>query len=467
MSSFSLTFQKYSSFCVHFYSIAPGEARNIKATGVQLHALGIQLGKDIGYTNNNSDTYLTDAQVRARMSLLASTGLYQDAASASDVQKYLKEQANSVVSTFNTVNNGVISDPLGTQFIYNGTNADVTSVGSSGLSVLPTAQMTNNSLSLSNVTLGKNQEIQIHYQIRLNTESSNFVPEHWYQMNGRTTFTPNGSNPDNIVDFGIPSAKGLGVTLNFTKIWEEYDNDSSGRPQNVTFEVQRNKTTMPNVWQKGYINVLGTKEQNTWIQTSNKISEQKNGSSTLWLPKYNTQGEEIKYTITNETAVPGYDSTKVNDVTYKNTKQFIPLSLEITKENGLGEKLKGAKFKLIDSKETEILGEVDSSGTIFTYKNLKVGKYYLQEVEAPEGYAILKKNMMIEILTNGLVKVDNESVKVENHTIKLTVNNQKVGTLPATGGPGYGVYWILSFILFTLFLIMGIVYLLRIKNNSK
>lgn len=75
--------------------------------------------------------------------------------------------------------------------------------------------------------------------------------------------------------------------------------------------------------------------------------------------------------------------------------------------------------------------------------------------------------MMIEILTNGLVKVDNESVKVENHTIKLTVNNQKVGTLPATGGPGYGVYWILSFILFTLFLIMGIVYLLRRKNNSK
>ncbi|MCB6617393.1 hypothetical protein, partial [Ruminococcus sp. 210702-SL.1.03] len=74
-------------------------------------------------------------------------------------------QANSVVSSFNTIINGTISDPLGTQFNYNGTTAELKSVGSSALTSTPTVQMENNELNVTGINLGKNQEIQIHYQV--------------------------------------------------------------------------------------------------------------------------------------------------------------------------------------------------------------------------------------------------------------------------------------------------------------
>ncbi|MGR8838628.1 VWA domain-containing protein, partial [Leuconostoc falkenbergense] len=52
-----------------------GEARIAKNSGTELHALGIQIGAD--------KNYLTKDQVRDKMLLLASSGLYQDANSAS------------------------------------------------------------------------------------------------------------------------------------------------------------------------------------------------------------------------------------------------------------------------------------------------------------------------------------------------------------------------------------------------
>ncbi|MDG6111537.1 VWA domain-containing protein [Lactococcus formosensis] len=456
---YSYTATGYTIF--NTWAATLGEARNIKAKGIELHTLGIQLGKDIGYTNDNSNTYLTQEQVRARTSLLASTGLYQDAATASDVQKYLRDQANSVVSSFNTIINGTISDPLGTQFNYNGITAELKSVGSSALTSTPTVQMENNELNVTGINLGKNQEIQIHYQVRLNTETSDFIPEHWYQMNGRTILTPNSNNPNNKVDFGVPSAKGLGVTLNLNKIWEEYDGDTSIRPENVTFEIQRSETTISDAWQKGFVNISGSNSQSTWYQNVKQLSEQQGGAPSLWLPKYNAIGQEMKYVIANEISVPGYESTKVNDTTYKNIKQFIPLALEVTKEDGLGNKLSGATFKLTDEKGNEVVGSTDATGAIFKYSDLKVGKYNLQEVEAPGGYVILKKNIVVDILADGTVKVDDETIKIEDRTIKITVDNQKLGSLPETGGSGYLIYWITSSVILMLFITTGGYYILR------
>lgn len=106
------------------------------------------------------------------------------------------------MSEFNSINNGSIIDPIGSQFIYNSTEAEVRSVGSTSVTTLPTATITNNQLNVSGLNLGKDQEIQLHYQVRLNTETSDFVPNKWYQMNGETTLMPNDKNPDNKVNFG-------------------------------------------------------------------------------------------------------------------------------------------------------------------------------------------------------------------------------------------------------------------------
>lgn len=444
-----------------------GEAKMIKDSGIELHALGIQLGKDSGYTNNSADTYLTLQQVRARMGLLASPGLYQDASTTQDVQNYLESKAKNVVSEFNSINNGSIIDPIGSQFIYNSTKAEVRSVGSTPVTNLPTSTITNNQLNVSGLNLGKDQEIQLHYQMRLNTETSDFVPNKWYQMNGETTLMPNDKNPDNKVNFGVPSAKGEGIQLDFKKIWEEYDNDKSQRPSSVTYEVTRSQTTIANVWKTGFIKVEGSQDQDTWAKSTNQLASVQNGDANLWLPKYNAQGVNFNYKISNEIKVDGYDGTQVDDTTFKNIKQFIPLRLDVMKEDGSGKKISGASFKLVDESGMEISGIADSEGSTFTFNNLKAGKYTLTEVKAPDGYVILKHPIQIEVLKDGSVEVDNKSVKVENHTIKLIVDNQKKGLLPSTGGSGRTGYWIMSSIFIVLMAILGGYYWYRNRKASK
>lgn len=444
-----------------------GEAKLIKIRNIELHALGIQLGKDSGYTHNIRNTYLPLQEVRARMELLASHGLYQDANTPQDVQNYLESEAKNVVSEFNSINNGSIIDPIGSQFIYNSTEAEVRSVGSTPVTTLPPATITNNQLNVSGLNLGKDQEIQLHYQVRLNTETSDFVPNKWYQMNGETTLMPNYKNPDNKVNFGVPSAKGEGIQLDFKKIWEEYDNDKSHRPTSVTYEVTRSQTTIANVWKTGFVKVEGSQDQDTWTKTTNQLAQVQNGVANLWLPKYNAQGVNFNYKISNEIKVDGYDGTQVDDTTFKNIKQFIPLRLDVMKEDGLGKKISGASFKLVDESGMEISGIADSEGSTFTFNNLKAGKYTLTEVKAPDGYVILKHAIQIEVLKDGSVKVDNKSVKVENHTIKLIVDNQKKGLLPSTGGSGRTGYWIMSSIFIVLMAILGGYYWYRNRKASK
>ncbi len=107
------------------------------------------------------------------------------------------------------------------------------------------------------------------------------------------------------------------------------------------------------------------------------------------------------------------------------------------------------------------MGSTDATGAIFKYSDLKVGKYNLKEVEAPGGYVILKKNIVVDILADGTVKVDDETIKIEDRTIKITVDNQKLGSLPETGGSGYLIYWITSSVILMLFITTGGYYVLR------
>ena len=441
-----------------------GESNIIKQN-IEIRALGIQLGMD-GGVNGYQQPYLTQSQVRDKMKLLASPNLYQDADSVSQVQKYLEDQAKDVVSSFNTVVNGSISDPLGSQFKYKDTKVEVTSVGGTQLTNLPSAQMSENQINVSNINLGKGQELQFHYQVQLNTETSDFVPEKWYQMNGRTTFTPNSNSPNNKVDFAIPSAKGEGTQLNLKKIWEEYDGDKSGRPQKVTFEIKRSDTTLNSTWTSGFIDVSGTNDTDTWQKNNvTQLSAKAGDPQTLWLPKYNTNGQTFTYSIKSESRVPGYTATALDETTYKNSKQFVPFTLKINKTDDNGRGLAGAQFKLTDSNGKEIIGSIDASGVLFTYQNLIAGQYSLTEVKAPSGYVLLKNSILITVLPNGKVEIDGKAFVSNNHTIALNIKNHQIGTLPTTGGNGPIVYWIVGSALLILFIIVGAYYLLIIRKN--
>ncbi|GJM47898.1 SpaA isopeptide-forming pilin-related protein [Weissella soli] len=383
-----------------------GESLIAKNRGTELHALGIQLSKDVGYTNNNINTYLTDSQVRDRMKLLASPGLYQDANSASDVTTYLNNQAKDVLSQFNTVNQGTISDPLGSQFIYGDDTPTVKSVGNSVVQNLPTVTKSNGSIAVSNMNLSKDQEVQIHYQVHLNTESDNFQPDYWYQMNGKTTFTP--TKDSNAVEFGVPSAKAPGTAIKVTKQWQELV-DSSKRPDSINFNVTRTVNNQSTNWQASGI----LSKSDDWTKTFKQLT--KNNQS-VWLPAYDNNGNTFNYQVSSE-ATDGYISSitnKTNESTITNTQYGLIIDKYASNSTN---KLTGAEFivKSADGKQSYTL-------TDNQLQQLTPGDYTIQETKSPKGYQLDSTVYPITLSQDGKWSSSGQGINVKS---------------PITDGNGY------------------------------
>lgn len=403
-----------------------GEAMALKERGIEIHGLGIQLQSD-------SAAGLSKAEVESRMRKMVSADekgdlYYELADHATDISEYLAKKAVQISAT---VSNGQINDPIAEPFIYQPGTLSVKSVGTNPTTVTPTISIDGNTIKSNQIYLGKNQEIQIHYQVRIQTENEDFHPNFWYQMNGRTTFQPS-IDTDELAEFGIPSAKAPGVNLHIKKLWEEFDNNPANRPDQVTFEIQRNHTTDAAAWKNGYIRITKpTKDTaNTWERADVEKLSANSGESyqeILSLPQYNNQGQAFSYQTIKELPVPGYDSQQIDALTWKNTKQFTPLDLKITKNSSTGEKdLIGAVFKLTgDSIDTLLTDNGD--GTYSLPENVKLQKemtYTLTETKAPEGHELSKKTTWkIKIASNGTVTVDGKIVTTSDDTIQLTIEN--------------------------------------------
>lgn len=403
-----------------------GEAMALKERGIEIHGLGIQLQSD-------SAAGLSKAEVESRMRQMVSADekgdlYYESADHATDISEYLAKKAVQISAT---VSNGQINDPIAEPFIYQPGTLSVKSVGTNPTTVTPTISIDGNTIKSNQIYLGKDQEIQIHYQVRIQTENEDFQPNFWYQMNGRTTFQPS-IDTDELAEFGIPSAKAPGVSLHIKKSWEEFDNNLADRPDQVTFEIQREHTTNAAAWKNGYIRITKPAEDtaNTWERADvDKLSANSGESyqEILSLPQYNNQGQAFSYQTSKELPVPGYDSQQIDALTWKNTKQFTPLDLKITKNSSTGEKdLIGAVFKLTgDSIDTLLTDNGD--GTYSLPGNVKLQKemtYTLTETKAPEGHELSKKTTWeIKIASDGTVTIDGKTVTTSDDTIQLTIEN--------------------------------------------
>ncbi|MFT8812165.1 SpaA isopeptide-forming pilin-related protein [Oenococcus sp.] len=361
-----------------------GEARIQKAAGAEIHALGIQLAND--------GTYLTQAEVEQRMKLLASTdstGLpyYQAANTPAAIQQYLYEQSQLALSYFSTISNGSINDPLGSQFLYaNPTGLSVTSVGSNVITSLPTAVISGSNLQATNLNIGLNQEVQIHYQIRINTEDAAFQPDHWYQTNGRTLLTPNSANPTNQVDFAIPSAKAPGVSIQVNKLWNLLTS-ASPLPSAVAFTVNRASTTSPTAWQQAKGSLA---QSDNWTKSFTQLQS---GANTVYLPKFNNLGANFVYTVVSEDAVTGFVSNIANNNgVFTITNSELGVNAEKYSRNNQAP-LAGSQFVI--TKYNSNWTTVDSSFSPITINgnqsaNTKItpGYYQIRESKAPDGYAL-------------------------------------------------------------------------------
>lgn len=407
-----------------------GAAKIAKDAGLTIHTLGIQL--------SNDRDFLTEQQVRDRASLIATLGKYKDAETTDDVSDYLNEQAKNVVKSFNTIVNGSINDPLGDQFSYEGTpTVKSISTGDSAVTNLPTVNQSNGKVTTTELNLGKDQEIQIHYQVRINTEDKDFTPEKWYPMNGQTTLTPNGDNPDNKVDFGVPSAKAPGVKLDLKKIWEEYDKDTSKRPDSLNFTLNRKDTTESNSWKQGFIRLSKSDvatDTNVWEKTNiEKVAETQGATESLWLPQFNNKGKDFAYSF-EEATVNGYESSSNAATTiWTNKKIYTPLALEITKISDQGKTpLKGAVFKLsggsLPNAGVELKDNGDGTYTLSDdkYKLQLNTEYTLTEVTPPAGHTATTTSWKVNVSAEGKVTINDAvtGIEIKDNTIKYTIENE-------------------------------------------
>lgn len=407
-----------------------GAAKIAKDAGLTIHTLGIQL--------SNDRNFLNEQQVRYRASLIATPGKYKDAETTDDVSDYLNEQAKNVVKSFNTIVNGSINDSLGDQFSYEGTpTVKSISTGNSAVTNLPTVNQSNGKVTTTELNLGKDQEIQIHYQVRINTEDKNFTPEKWYPMNGQTTLTPNGDNPDNKVDFGVPSAKAPGVKLDLKKIWEEYDKDTSKRPDSLDFTLNRKDTTESNSWKQGFIRLSKSDvatDTNVWEKTNiEKVAETQGATESLWLPQFNNKGKDFAYSF-EEATVNGYESSSNAATTiWTNKKIYTPLALEITKISDQGKTpLKGAVFKLsggsLPNVGVELKDNGDGTYTLSDdkYKLQLNTEYTLTEVTPPAGHTATTTSWKVNVSAEGKVTINDAvpGIEIKDNTIKYTIENE-------------------------------------------
>lgn len=374
-----------------------GEAQSIHSR-TEVHALGIQLDDDYDQYDN---LYLSKNEIISRMQLIASNPeLYQNANKASDVESYLNNQAQSVLSQFNTVNQGSISDPLGSQFIYGDDTPTVKSVGSSVVQNLPTVTKSNGSISVSNINLGKDQEIQIHYQVHLNTESDNFKPDYWYQMNGKTTFTP--TKDSNAVEFGVPSAKAPGTELKVIKQWQELT-DSSKRPDSINFEVTRTTNNQSNDWR-----ATGTlSKSDNWSKTFKQLNR---NNQSVSLPAYDNKGGTFNYQVLNE-STDGYVSSitnKINESTITNTQYGLIIDKYASNSKN---KLTGAEFivKSTDGKQSYTLKDNQ-------LQQLTPGDYTIQETKSPSGYQLDSTVYPITLSQDGKWSSSGQGINVKSPT---------------------------------------------------
>lgn len=238
------------------------------------------------------------------------------------------------------------------------------------------------------------------------------------------------------------------VSISVEKVWE--DNNSVTRPTEIEVQLYRDA--------KSYGEIVKLNDANNWRH------------------QWDNLDSIYEWTVDEVNIPEGYTKNVINNgtsFTITNTK--IKGKLEIIKTDVAdGKLLPNAGFRIYDENYNLIAeGRTDENGVV-TFE-LSYGKYYYQEFDAPEGYAIDDKLYPFEIKTNGeIVKANMTNKKLEIDTEQIeqpkdendnTDNNSSENTnnatdnnvnnntnifnnmLPNTGGTNTYIHLILALII--------------------
>lgn len=147
-----------------------------------------------------------------------------------------------------------------------------------------------------------------------------------------------------------------------------------------------------------------------------------------------------------------------------------PFDLTVNKVDENDGDLSGATFELKD--EDNVIVDTITGGPAFNFTDLKPGmSYTLTEKDAPDGYAQLLNPITITINEDGTVSIKGDDASglewhsdvVDGHnTISFTVTNKALVPLPATGGPGTLLFFVMGILAIA---VTGIYFVSRQKQE--
>lgn len=283
-----------------------------------------------------------------------------------------------------------------------------------------------------------------------------------------------GTYKINVISGQIQIIKNVKETSTKDRTFTFNVKDSAGKPVSgspLNVKVEANKTsgvaklenlprgsyTVTEADAEGYtiqaFDVVTTGDEQTDCQSS---SDNNNRAITFTLGN-NKKGINV---ITNDYAYTSDDGGGVKGVASCTNEMVTNLDLKKTDNNGTN--LNGAKFELKkkDSQGNwsrvqdgynnfEVLNSGENSVEL---KKLTSGNYKLKEITAPTGYMVLSSEIYFKVAQGNVTLTDAQgkdltgdsahpmwSLATDSKTPVLTIENQKVYSLPESGGPGtYG-----------------------------
>ena len=282
--------------------------------------------------------------------------------------------------------------------------------------------ITNNGFSISNITLGLDEHIQIRHQVRLNTEDALFVPDAWYFISNpeKTSFKPDVTSLS--YPIAVPSGRGPGTKIELSKIWDDINDASNIRPEQVTFVVGRNATSG---WNKA--NAVMSGVGNTWHQSFNQLQL---NNQEIYLPKYNNQGDLFEYVLLEEKDVFGYTSV-IDGNTITNIKNVLFELVKIDAQTK--EPIPGVSFTLESKSTNQVVTGISNEDGLIVWDNdafrFEPSDIYILSEEPLPGYHKAGP-WLIEVTDNHVVSIvsndylDNiVEYRYEDRVFHLTLSN--------------------------------------------
>ena len=394
------------------------EANQIKENGTKIFAVGMDLNSDGKKFMNSID----------------SDGKFKDAGETGEtLQKIMDDILEDITKR---VKGGIITDPMSEYVEYvEGTAKSSNKI----VKLVEPSDTNNNTLTVSNINLGKDEKIEVIYKVRL---KENYKDGKYYKTNGTTKLLPyEGAT---LMEFNVPEVKSKqGVTISFT-VTKEWKNTPVYMRRNARVQLfsglNENDQKATNEIRRIDANTENTDSK---VKFEN-LPAYKNGAKIVYTVKeLDDKGEYVEnnqeFKLNGNIYKVKYEVTPVEN-TFNIVNTNCDNKFNVSVEKKWTGKTTEASFELMKNAATavEVLDELTLTGNdkrkTFTKEldrydeNGNLIKYIVRE-KVPNGYVLAGSNDVAVTFDNPVAKFENVNIQ-EN--ISFTLKKRWVGGIASS-----------------------------------